>query len=228
MEVDTYLAPINNPTGFSNPKHDKPSSNGISAKGNTHALKRHNAMATLADVAVEEQESACVQQELEVLFHQLCVLFGLLIMLLLTESTLYWLNRIWTPRPPNKRALLLGRINNWWDEVKVNDGEGTPPNTLASNSLTSGTADPPSSTAPSLMTKATTVSSAASGVAAAGKVALIHDEDKGNAQPSAALPIRKVAGKHPSKVGLYSLISLILHSFLGHPAHCASHRPGRE
>jgi len=51
-------------------------------------------MATLADVAVdvEEQESARVQQELKVLFHQLCMLFGFLIMLLLlTESTLYWL-----------------------------------------------------------------------------------------------------------------------------------------
>ncbi|KIM60853.1 hypothetical protein SCLCIDRAFT_26361 [Scleroderma citrinum Foug A] len=125
-------------------------------------------MATLADVAVEE-ESARVQQELEVLFHQLCMLFGLLIMLLLTESTLYWLNRIWTPRAPNQRALLLGHINNWMNEVE-DDGDGTPPNMLTSNSLTSGTADPPSSTVPSAMTKATTVSSATSGVAAAGKV----------------------------------------------------------
>ena len=70
-------------------------------------------MVTLADVAVEEQESTHVQQGLEALFHLLCVLFGLLIMLLLTESTLYWLNRIWTPRPPNKKARLLGRINCW-------------------------------------------------------------------------------------------------------------------
>ena len=161
-------------------------------------------MATLADVAVEE-ESACVQQELEVLFHQLCMLFGLLIMLLLTKSTLYWLNHIWTPRPPNQRALLLGHINNWTNEVK-DDGDGTPPNMLTSNFLTSGTADPPSSTAPSAMTKATTVSSATSGVAAAGKV----------------------AGKFPSKVGLYLLISLILHLFLGHLVCCTPHQPGRE
>ena len=160
-------------------------------------------MATLADVAVEE--SAHVQQELKVLFHQLCMLFGLLIMLLLTESTLYWLNRIQTPRPPNQRALLLGRINNWVNEVE-DDSDGTPPNMLTSNFLTSGTANPPSSTTPSAMTKATTVSSATSGVAAAGKV----------------------AGKFSSKVGLYLLISLILHSFLGHPVCCTSHQPGRE
>ena len=160
-------------------------------------------MATLADVAVEE--SAHVQQELKVLFHQLCMLFGLLIMLLLTESTLYWLNHIQTPRPPNQRALLLGRINNWVNEVE-DDSDGTPPNMLTSNFLTSGTANPPSSTTPSAMTKATTVSSATSGVAAAGKV----------------------AGKFSSKIGLYLLISLILHSFLGHPVRCASHQPGRE
>lgn len=182
MEVDAYSAPIN----------PKPSSNGISAKSNIRPLKRHNAMATLADVAVEEQESTRVQQGLEALFHLLCVLFGLLIMLLLTESTLYWLNRIWTPRPPNKKARLLGRINNWTNKVgdesgdDGDDGDGIPPNTLASNSLTGETADPPSSTAPSSMTKATTVSSAASGV-----------KHKGNVQLSAALSIR------PSKVGLY-------------------------
>ena len=210
MEVDTYPAPIS-PTRTSDMTH-KPSSNGMAAKGNIRALKRHNAMATLADVAVEEQESARVQKQLEVLLHQLCVLFGLLIMLLLTESTLYWLNRIWTPRPPNKRALLLGRINNWSNEVEVGNGDGTPPNTLASNSQTSGTPDPPSSTAPSSMTKATTVSSAASGV-----------------QSCASLPVGKVAGKRPSKVCLYYLtISFFLHLFLGHPAHCASRQPGRE
>ncbi|KIM61891.1 hypothetical protein SCLCIDRAFT_25549 [Scleroderma citrinum Foug A] len=132
MEVDTYPAPIS-PTYTSGLTH-KPSSNGMAARGNIRALKRHNAMATLADVAVEEQESARVQKQLEVLLHQLCVLFGLLIMLLLTESTLYWLNRIWTPRPPNKRALLFGRVNNWSNEVEADNGDGTPPNTLASNS----------------------------------------------------------------------------------------------
>jgi len=213
MEVDTD--PVsNNPTcstGSSDLTH-KPSSNGISAsRNNVRALKRHNAMATLADVAVdvEEQESAHVQQELKVLFHQLCTLFGFLIMLLLlTESTLYWLNRISMPRPPNKRAQLLSHIDKWTNEVDVDvdDSNGTPPNTLTSNSLTSGTADPPSSTAPSSTTNATTVSSAASGVAAAGKV----------------------VGKRPSKVGLYLLISFILHSFLGHSARCAPHQPRRK
>lgn len=203
MEVDTDLV-SNNPTfgltGSSDLMH-KPSSNGISAsRSNVRPLKRHNAMATLADVAVEEQESARVQEELKVLLHQLCVLFGLSIMLLLlTESTLYWLNRISTPRPPNKRARLLSHINNWSNEVEVDDGDGTPPNTLASNSLTSETTYPPSSAAPSSTTIATTVSSAKS--------------------------VRKVADKHPSKVGLYLLISFILHSFLGHSAQCAPHRP---
>ena len=210
MEVDTYPAPIS-PTYTSGLTH-KPSSNGMAARGNIRALKRHNAMATLADVAVEEQESARVQKQLEVLLHQLCVLFGLLIMLLLTESTLYWLNRIWTPRPPNKRALLFGRVNNWSNEVEADNGDGTPPNTLASNSQTSsGTPDPPSSTAPSSMTKATTVSSAAS-----------------DAQYCASLPVQKVAGKRPSKVGLYLTINFILHLFLGHPTHCASRQPRRE
>ena len=76
-------------------------------------------------------------------------------------------------------------------DVDVDDGNGTPPNMLASNSLTSGMADPSSSTVPSSTTNATTVSSAASGVAAASKV----------------------VGKHPSKVGLYLLISFILHCF---------------
>ncbi|KAL4068686.1 hypothetical protein V8B97DRAFT_2024630 [Scleroderma yunnanense] len=155
MEVDTYPAP-NNLTSFSNPK-DKPSSDGISARSNIHALKRYSAMAMLDNVAVEDQQSTYVQQQPEVLFHQLCMLFGLLIMLLLTESTLYWLNHIWTPIPSNKRALLLGCINSWTNEVKVNDSDGTPPNTLTSNSLTT------------------------SGVAAAGKVTLMYDEDKGNA-----------------------------------------------
>ena len=202
MENDTDLV-SNNPTcsltGSSDLIH-KPLSNGISAsRSNVYLLKRHNAMAMLADVvAVEEQELAHVQEELKMLLHQLCVLFGLLIMLLLlTKSTLYWLNHILTPRPPNKRAWLLSHINNWLNEVEVGDGDGTPPNMLTSNSLTSEMTYPPFSAVPSLTTIATTV--------------------------SLAISVQKVADKHLSKVSLYLLISFILHLFLGHLAQCVPH-----
>ncbi|KAL4063997.1 hypothetical protein V8B97DRAFT_2026206 [Scleroderma yunnanense] len=164
-------------------------------------------MAMLDNLAVEDQQSTYVQQQPEVLFHQLCMLFGFLIMSLLTESTLYWLNHIWTPIPSNKRALLLGCINSWTNEVKVNDSDGTPPNTLTSNSLTSRTANPPFSAMPFSMTKATTVSSAASGVAAAGKVTLMYDEDKGNAQPSTIIQSQTYC-LHSKRIGTSQQLSI--------------------
>ena len=38
-------------------------------------------------------------------------------MLLLTESTLYWLNLIWNIGAPNRRTLLHCRVNNWANAV---------------------------------------------------------------------------------------------------------------
>ncbi|KAI6017638.1 hypothetical protein PISMIDRAFT_18306 [Pisolithus microcarpus 441] len=121
---------------------------------------------------------------------------------------------------PNKRALLLGRINNWANEVRPSIGSSTPQNSAASDSQTGGKSHPPSSTIPSLTTKATSVSSAASAIAPAYRetaapavIASPQSEDEGDVQDPAVedansmpvpttLPVRlRVAGHHqPHKV----------------------------
>ncbi|KAI6123031.1 hypothetical protein EDD16DRAFT_705173 [Pisolithus croceorrhizus] len=118
-------------------------------------------------------------------------------------------------RTPNKRALLLGRVNNWANEVRPGVGSCTPQNSAASDSQTGGKSYPPSSTVPSLTTKATSVNSAASDAAwsyretSAPRVIGFPDPgDEGDAQDPAAedvdstpnpiaLPVRlRVAGYH--------------------------------
>ncbi|KAI6029781.1 hypothetical protein PISMIDRAFT_23988, partial [Pisolithus microcarpus 441] len=147
--------------------------------------------------------------------HQRSVDFPSLTMLVLTESTLYWLNLTWNLSTPNKRALLLGRVNNWANEVRPGVGSCTPQNSAASDSQTGGKSYPPSSTVPSLTTKATSVNSAASDAArsyretSAPRVIGFPDPgDEGDAQDPAAedvdstpnpiaLPVRlRVAGYH--------------------------------
>ena len=82
-------------------------------------------------------------------------------MLLLTESTLYWLNLTWNISTPNKRTALAGRVKNWANSVDRSEGNGTPQNTVTSDCSTRGMSHAPSSTTPSLSTKATSISSAA-------------------------------------------------------------------
>jgi len=82
-------------------------------------------------------------------------------MLLLTESTLYWLNLTWNISMPNKRTALAGHVKNWANSVDCSEGNGTPQNTAASNCSTHGMSCALSSTTPSLLTKATSISSAA-------------------------------------------------------------------
>ncbi|KAI6110927.1 hypothetical protein EDD16DRAFT_1710592 [Pisolithus croceorrhizus] len=154
---------------------------------NSRALRRQNAMADVELTRVPGQEKS----------HQRSVDFPSLTI------------------TPNKRALLLGRINNWANEVRPGVGSCTPQNSAASDSQTGGKSYPPSSTVPSLTTKATSVNSAASDAArsyretSAPRVIGFPDPgDEGDAQDPAAedvdstpnpiaLPVRlRVAGYH--------------------------------
>ncbi|KAI6153198.1 hypothetical protein BKA82DRAFT_34262 [Pisolithus tinctorius] len=83
-------------------------------------------------------------------------------MLLLTESTLHWLNLLWNISAPNRKALLLGRINKWANDVGPSSSNNSPQNSVPSDSHSNLTPHLPSSTVPSLTTNATSVSSAAS------------------------------------------------------------------
>ncbi|KAI6021336.1 hypothetical protein BKA83DRAFT_116377 [Pisolithus microcarpus] len=105
-----------------------------------------------------------------------------LMMLLLTESTLYWLNLIWNLNAPNRRAFLLGHVNNWANK-----------NSAASDSQTGGKSHLLSSTVPSLMTKVMSVSSATSDAAPAYRRTpmpvlngSLDDENKNSMQDSTA------------------------------------------
>ncbi|KAI6018554.1 hypothetical protein PISMIDRAFT_20205 [Pisolithus microcarpus 441] len=100
------------------------------------------------------------------------------------ESTLYWLNLTWKLSTPNKKALLLGHVNSWVNEVRPSVGCGT-----ASDSQFGGKSYPPSSTVPSLMTKATSISSVASDATLAYRdtpvppiISFPDSEDEGDAQ----------------------------------------------
>ncbi|KAI6128900.1 hypothetical protein EDD16DRAFT_1701501 [Pisolithus croceorrhizus] len=119
---------------------------------NNRVLRRQNAIANVETAHALEQEKT----------HQRSVHFSSLTMLVLTESTLYWLNLTWNLSMLNKKTLLLGHINNWANEVRPSIGAGTSQNSAASNSQTGGKSYPPSSTVPSLTTNATSVSSEAS------------------------------------------------------------------
>ncbi|KAI6112329.1 hypothetical protein EV401DRAFT_2074806 [Pisolithus croceorrhizus] len=131
---------------------------------NSHALRRQNAMADVELTRVPGQEKS----------HQRSVDFPSLTIM------------------PNKRALLLGRVNNWANEVRPGVGSCTPQNSAASDSQTGGKSYPPSSTVPSLTTKATSVNSAASDAARTPAA-----EDVDSTPNPIALPVRlRVAGYH--------------------------------
>ncbi|KAI6094616.1 hypothetical protein F5141DRAFT_1223551 [Pisolithus sp. B1] len=150
---------------------------------NNHVLRKQDVMANVKLAHALEQEKS----------HQQSVQFSSLTMLVLTESTLYWLNLTWNLSTPNKRALLLGCINNWANEVRPGTGNGTSQNSTASKSQTGRKSYPPSSTVPSLTTEATSVSSAASNRALAYREIPVpavtgfpHSEDEDNTQDPAA------------------------------------------
>ncbi|KAI6107130.1 hypothetical protein EDD16DRAFT_1712631 [Pisolithus croceorrhizus] len=146
---------------------------------NSRALRRQNTMADVELTRVPGQEKS----------HQRSVDFPSLMI------------------TPNKRALLLGRINNWANEVRPGVGSCTPQNSAASDSQTGGKSYPPSSTVPSLTTKATSVNSAASDAArsyretSAPRMRAMHRtpaaEDIDSTPNPIALPVRlRVAGYH--------------------------------
>ncbi|KAI6009256.1 hypothetical protein BKA83DRAFT_4133609 [Pisolithus microcarpus] len=122
--------------------------------------------------------------------------------------TLYWLNLIWNLSMPKRRAFLLGRVNNWANEVQPSTSNVTPQNSTASDSQTGGKSHPPSSTMPSLTTKATSVSSAISDAAPAYRRTPIpvlntslDDENNDGMHESTPLPVW-IAGHHmPKMVG---------------------------
>ncbi|KAI6146852.1 hypothetical protein BKA82DRAFT_32086 [Pisolithus tinctorius] len=91
---------------------------------------------------------------------QYVVLFPCMMLLLLTELTLFWLNLTWNISTPNNRTLLAGCIKSWASSIAP-VGNGTPCNSVTSGSQvqTDGTPNLPPSTVPSLTTKATSVSS---------------------------------------------------------------------
>ncbi|KAI6118058.1 hypothetical protein F5141DRAFT_1211888 [Pisolithus sp. B1] len=121
--------------------------------------------------------------------HQRSVHVSSLTMLVLTELTLYWLNLTWNLSMPNKKALLLGHVNNWANEVRPSIGAGTSQNSTASNSQTGGKSYLLSSTVPSLTTNATSVTSEASSAVPAYRETLVpaltgfpHPEDEDDTQ----------------------------------------------
>ncbi|KAL4072697.1 hypothetical protein V8B97DRAFT_2023439 [Scleroderma yunnanense] len=85
-------------------------------------------------------------------------------MLLLTESTIYWLNLT----SNNKANKLVNHVKNWVNII-VTAGNGTLSNSVALDLQSEQTPNPPSSTIPSLTTKATSVSSSVSNIDAVYK-----------------------------------------------------------
>ena len=86
---------------------------------------------------------------------KICIsgMFVLLTMLLLTESTLYWLDLVWNIGAPNRRTLLRRRVNNWANTVTRGS---TPSQKSDTTTQVNG------SSIPSLTTNTTTLSSATS------------------------------------------------------------------
>jgi len=85
-------------------------------------------------------------------------------LLLLTESTLYWLNLTWDASTPHNNTALAGHVKNWANFVATAGNTGTSQSSVSSN-LSAHVSRPPSSTVPSLTTNATSVSSAVSDMA---------------------------------------------------------------
>ncbi|KIN94160.1 hypothetical protein M404DRAFT_35342 [Pisolithus tinctorius Marx 270] len=116
--------------------------------------RRHNMTELLGD---DVATSACAPNLGK---SQYVVLFPCTMLLLLTESTLFWLNLTWNVSALNNRTLLAGHVKSWASSVTP-VGNGTPRNSVTSGSQvqTDGTPNLPPSTVPSLTTKATSVSS---------------------------------------------------------------------
>ncbi|KAI6100514.1 hypothetical protein F5141DRAFT_1066118 [Pisolithus sp. B1] len=148
-----------------------------------HVLRRQNAMANVEMACALEQEKT----------HQRSIHVSSLTMLVLTELTLYWLNLTWNLTMPNKKALLLGCVNNWANKVKPSVSAGTSQNSAASASQTGGKSYPLSSTVPSLTTNVTSVTSEASSAVPAYRETPVpaltgfpHPEDEDDTQAIAA------------------------------------------
>ncbi|KAI6094744.1 hypothetical protein F5141DRAFT_1069121 [Pisolithus sp. B1] len=148
-----------------------------------HVLRRQNAMANVEMACALEQEKT----------HQRSIHVSSLTMLVLTELTLYWLNLTWNLSTLNKKALLLGHVNNWANEVRPSIGAGTSQNSAASDSQTGRKSYLPSSTVPSLTTNMTSVTSEASSTVPAYRETPVpaltvfpHPEDEDNTQAIAA------------------------------------------
>ncbi|KAI6139761.1 hypothetical protein BKA82DRAFT_27019 [Pisolithus tinctorius] len=129
-------------------------------------------------------------------------------MLLLTESTLHWLNLLWNISTLNRRALLLGHVNKWANNVGPSSSNNSPQNSVPSDSHSNSTPHPLSSTIPSLTTNATSVSSAASNtIPVYGRTPLInpsglptHDESgDDDKDQQGAVPVR-FAGYRETKL----------------------------
>ncbi|KAI5983544.1 hypothetical protein EDD15DRAFT_2376339 [Pisolithus albus] len=158
----------------------------------------------LAD-AMRNVEATCALEQEE--SHQRFVINCFIMMLLLTESTLHWLNLIWNCSMPNRRAFLLGCINDWANEVPLSASNHNHQNSTASDSQTGGKSYPPSSTVPSLTSKATSVSSATSDVAPAYRKTPMPasngssggENKDGTQDPTQALPVQ-IIGHHQPKM----------------------------
>ncbi|KAI6114260.1 hypothetical protein F5141DRAFT_1062723 [Pisolithus sp. B1] len=168
--------------------------------GNHHMLTRQNAMRDVELTCALEQEKS----------HQQFII-DCLRMLLLTESTLHWLNLIWNHSTPNRKAFLLGHINNWANEVSLGASNNNCQNSAASNSQTSGKSYLPSSTVPSLMSKVTSVSSVTSDAAPAYRKTPMpvlngssgNENKDGMQDPTQALPVW-IVGHHQPKMSRHT------------------------
>ncbi|KAI6140862.1 hypothetical protein BKA82DRAFT_34390 [Pisolithus tinctorius] len=110
-------------------------------------------------------------------------------LLLLTESTLFWLNLTWNVSTPNNRTLLAGRIKSWASSIAP-VGNGTPHNSVTSGSQvqTDGMPNLPPSTVPSLTTKATSISSEIS----------ITEDDQEHAMPQESTKCHMISNNIPA------------------------------
>ncbi|KIM64052.1 hypothetical protein SCLCIDRAFT_23899 [Scleroderma citrinum Foug A] len=121
-------------------------------------------------------------------------------------STLRWLNLIWNISTKNKRALLLGHVKNWADDVQPGSGNGAPHSSAASQ--TNSTCHPLPSAVPSPTTKATGLNSVTSDKAPARhnksrstvlSSLLVHTVNENNGEERTTLPVQ-VACRHTAKL----------------------------
>ena len=148
MEVDTHHAAISAAVTDPSDMRTVPSQTSSGARASDHGFKRRYGMALVTNVA-EQSATRALEEEI-------CIsgTFVLSTMLLLTESTLYWLNLIWNIGAPNRRTLLRRRVNNWANTVT----RGSTPSQKSDSTST----QVDESSIPSLTTDTTAHSSATS------------------------------------------------------------------